>query len=245
MKIFNIEDNKEKMYMQVEDVKLLVLNKDTPRTISNIICNITFNDEYTDDQFICFDREEDVEFLKKQTWNVDFREYKNKSISEINKEIIDLNKRSKNLDLNNKADRRSDVFLQYRLVNLYDLIAIKEGIRKINFPLVKDYIGMDFKSPDGRHVMYETLDPNKVVLQRTDGTKLSRIERISQCFLENGLSVALSNKIEHNETVEKYRINSDFSEDMMYYISEFECNLKKKKEEDKKGFKSLIKKLFK
>ena len=95
--------------------------------------------------------------------------------------------------------------------------------------------------------MANSLDQNKLLLFKKDGTELSPNDRIPTDFVQSGLSIATTERKKNdNYFIGDYTLNNYLSKDKKYLIIEFKIqNYEKdniKKEE--KGIKKLIKKLI-
>lgn len=243
MRIYNIEDGVGKLYVQVGDIKMLVLDKDTPRSISNIICDITFNDNYDDNDFISFKKQSDILFLESHDWIIDYRDYKNRNIHEIKKEIHDLKQDVRIMFYNDKKEERLDAaILDYKALKLEEIVAIKKGYMEMDFPLVPDYKGFKLTSKDNEYLLNESLNPDKFLIYRKDGKQLSSRDRFRDSFIEMGISVALSNKVDNNEKVGKYSVIHSFTPDKKYLVTKI--NHVSKEKDNNKGFKGFVKKLL-
>jgi len=242
MRIYNVEDGVGKLYVQVGDIKMLVLDKDTPRSISNIICDITFNDNYDDNDFISFKKQSDILFLESHDWIIDYRDYKNKSISEIKKEINSLKQKVKLMFYKDKREERIEAaILDYKVLKLEEIVALKKGLMEIKIPLVPDYKGFKLVSNDNEHILNESLDSDCFLVFRKDGKQLSYKDRFKDSFIEMGISEALSKKTENNEKVGSYSINRSFTPDKKYLVTSINHFTKSS---NNNGIKGFVKRLF-
>lgn len=88
MKIFNVENGKEKVYVQMEDLMFLVhydLNTGIPASIFDKVFSggALFVSDHNRFEFVSFDEEHEIAFFKKLDWMVDYKEYRTKSFDEM------------------------------------------------------------------------------------------------------------------------------------------------------------------
>ena len=119
------------------------------------------------------------------------------------------------------------------------------------FPVVPDSDGLSFVNDDNCEYEIKTsLDPNKILLFRKNGKKLSNDDRIPQRFLQTSISNAIMERNEKNVFTGDYEISNFFTEDNQYYVTEFKVksydNNNEEQEEikEEKGIKKLLKRFF-
>ena len=130
MRIFNREGTKDKLYVQVSDIKLLVLDKNTPRSISELICDIYhFDQRYQDDDFVCIEDKEDIKFIEEHDWIADLRKYRFMPIQDIKREIRVLKpeRRTLTLDVVKEPVDYNEIFNEKKLLSLEDIISYRLG----------------------------------------------------------------------------------------------------------------------
>lgn len=88
-----------------------------------------------------------------------------------------------------------------------------------------------------------SFDPNKLLLFRKDGKKLSNDDRIPQGFLQAGISIAVMEKEQNSEFFGDYEISNFLTEDSQYLVIEFKVK-SYENEVQEKGINRLVKKLF-
>ncbi len=148
MKIFHKEENgKEVVFVQKKDVSYFITEG---REIPLCILEVFYKDGVNpvdDDlrEFLKIEREEAVRFFKEKDYIIDYEQYKDftvrqveREIKRVRKEIIKIEQKIKNStddDIRQIAQKIETYFdkeqLKYELFLLKDL---KEGKTKINFP---------------------------------------------------------------------------------------------------------------
>ena len=244
MKIFNIENGVHKIYVQYGDLKTLVLDKDTPRTISDLICNEFTSNHYSDTDFIPFTKESDILFFEdeKRDWIIDYRDYKTKSIHDIKVEMYAIKTGIKE-DIPDYDENDQDVLRERQVLQLEDIINHKLDHRHIVFPLVPDYRGFKLTSKDNKLEINESLDSNRILTFRKDGKNLTVKDVIYNRFVDLGTNLAIAYKNQNGEHIGKYDVSYTFSNNKKYYITEIKT-IKPRFEENQKGIIGSIKRLL-
>jgi hypothetical protein len=143
-----------------------------------------------------------------------------------------------------------DWIVDYKQIRDLSKKGIKtEGQSQMPFPIVPDSDGFSFVGDDNcDYEIRASLDPNKLLLFRKDGKKLSSKERIPRDFLQTGISIAAMEKSQNDNFLGDYEISNSFSDDGLYLVIDFKVkSYKSSMEEDKseeKGIKRLVKKIF-
>ena len=266
MKIINVEKNKEKVYVQKNDLgKLFDSDIDIPASIfmksfdKNII--IDDNNRF---EYILFDKKEEIEFFKSLDWIVDYKELiklteeeiKN-IMNEISNEIDEIADKYNSMGEIEKEDnislyKKCDL-LTFKLKSINEILLFKQNKKEIELPLVPNSDGFSFADDNEcEYEIRESLDPTKNLLFRKDGKPLSNNEQIPIAFVDAGMSVALMELRKYNKSGD-YDINMSryISDDRMYLVTSFKAKnyedeiIKEEIEKPKvKGLKSFIKSIF-
>lgn len=206
MKIFNKENGKEKVYVQMQDIMTIIhedINCGIPGSIIEKVFGKTLIvDESNRWNFKVFDLPEEVEFFKKLDWIVDYKEHRNKSredaiaySEEVNAEFNELaekwnamttDERKANTDLYTRC-----TLLQYKIDVLPRVYWIGQGHVKLDLPNVIDNDGYDC----GSNEEYEAkvaLDPNKVIIRRKDGQPLNK-GKVKRSYIKEVIANSLVN----------------------------------------------------
>ena len=89
MRIFNIENGTEKVYLQVKDILLL---KNYEFEKPEFIDRLVISEDLDENDFVEFNKQEEVSFFRSLDWFVDFREVRylpHKSILDLEKNDVD------------------------------------------------------------------------------------------------------------------------------------------------------------
>ena len=272
MKIFNTENNINKVYVHPHDLcKIFDSDIKVPDSIfmkffnENVVYDFNFIFDNNNLEFIEFDTKEELEFFKSLNWIIDYKELiklteeeiKN-IMNEISNEIDEMAdkynsmgeiEKENNISLYKKCD-----LLTFKLKSINEILLFKQNKKEIELPLVPNSDGFSFAGDDEcEYEIRESLDPTKNLLFRKDGKPLSNNEQIPITFVDAGMSIALM-EFSKNNGSKDYDINMSryISDDRMYIITSFNYNnyeVKNKKEEmiDKpkvNGIKGFIKSLF-
>lgn len=263
MKIFNTENGVKKVYVQMNDIMML---NQTDMTIPASIYGKVFTDDFliVDDgnrmDFVEFTQPIEIEFFESMDWIVDYKKIRSLSEKEIkakgqeiSTEMNEIANRFNAMSDEERVENQSLVLrhslLNYKMQYLAEILWIKQGRQQMPFPVVPDSDGFSFVGNDNcDYQIRASLDPNKLLLFRKDGKKLSGDERIPKVFLQTGISIAVIERSKSDEFFGDYETSNSLAEDGQYLITEFivksyESDLEKDKTEEK-GIKKFIKRLF-
>ena len=260
MKIFNVENNVEKVYVQVGDIYLLdYLNRDMPSSIyekafghPKVRKGIVMPNLTQDKLFIEFTEKEEVAFFKADIYIFDYKEI----IKMPEEEIIEL---SKSFDIAKEeitmVFEGEDIFrartvFDYKKDELKKILSLKKGENKnIELPLVEDSeaFSYDDYSDFGMYRIGTSLEPNKFLISKKTQEKILP-KSVPAELVYNGIARALSKT---QTSLSNYSLKPYISENKKYLI--VECNPKKNeynltgkhKEKENTKPKKRIKKLIK
>ncbi|MBP3921183.1 MAG: hypothetical protein J6D28_06435 [Bacilli bacterium] len=125
-------------------------------------------------------------------------------------------------------------------MKIYDT---ENELKKV-YPAVPNPDGFSFVGDNSYdYEIRDSFDPNKLLLFRKDGRKLSNDDRIPQGFLQAGISIAVMEKEQNDEFFGNYEISNFLTEDSQYLVIEFKV---KSYENDvrEKGTNRFVKKIF-
>ena len=247
MKIFNGDNDNKRVYVQIKDLTML---KYANTNISNDVFEAIYdaNDTNQDENdFVMFDKLEDINFFKSMDFIVDYKVFKDLSIEEIqNQKTIITNEMTNivnKLDLKDKTNNKTLLdkyeLLKYKLDSINDIILNKSGIKDIPFPLVVDTDSFIFNGDDRcEYTIRGSLDQNKALIYRKDGRTLRKNDSV--------LIAANNSSFKDN-----YEINNYISDDNQFLVIQFISNELERKDEyianknEEKGIQKLIKKFLK
>lgn len=265
MKIINKENGIEKVYVQLNDImELIQTNKPIPASIIDNLFGIEMPiiDESNRDDFVKFEKKEEVDFFKSIEWIVDYKKYRNISkedlktlIKETTKEINNIANEYNNLSFSEKENQK-ELYDRYNMLSLKNeaikkIYFMKTGEYKLDFPLVPDSDGFSLScdDQDNPYKLSISLDPSIYLLYRTDGKKLNDKEGYPAHFIQTGLSLAF---IERNDLPQTGDCELSFNqtEDNSYLMIKLNIIDKTNREENiiqpqEKGFRKVINKIFK
>ena len=148
MKIFRKEDGIEKVYVQMNDmIYVNNLVSSIPATIFIKVFGhgITIIDDSNRFDFVSFDLPHEIEFFRNIDWIIDYNEYINLTIKELNDKYNILYDKllyfSRKIDsmTEEELDDNCDIYKQheqisYMLKSYIEIQKIKLGRKKLNFP---------------------------------------------------------------------------------------------------------------
>lgn len=264
MKIFNKEEGKEKVYVQLGDImELIQTNNTIPVSIVDKIFGkekLIVADEKKD-EFVEFNDTEEIEFFKSIEWILDYKKYKNltqeelkflfeENIEESNNIIIKYNQLSYEEKINDSNIHERYNTIQLKNEDIKKFYFMKSGEYHPPFPLVpdKDGFSLGYDDKENPYRLSASLDPSKYLLYRTDGKKMEKDENISEDFIHTGLCLDLMSRKDIPKEGD-CEISFDLSPDNTYLIINMNIKTKKeqqslKQEVEKKGIRKILNKIF-
>lgn len=259
MKIFNVENGKEKVYVQMNDMGMLNSHVySIPASIfEKIYTDIVIIDDHNRMDFVSFDQPHEVDFFASLDWIVDYKELGPLSLEELVQRAEELEKKIDAIvnkyNAMSKKEQRKNMhlvkefeLLEYKYKYYIELIYLKRGKSNINIPIVPDSNGFKFSGDE--NCLYEvspSLDHNSLLVYRKDGKKLTETDTIPYGFLQSALSIAILEQSGENSFSGDYEMKKRLSEDNKYFIIEFKTKSYSSKREEKKKEKIGIKEYFK
>ncbi len=249
MKIFNRENDKEVVYVQMNDLAYLMHSDEAvPAVIVNEVFGkgVVIIDDRNRNDFVRFDNPTAVSYFKEADWIPDFKFYYKLSeqelmdhaqgiVDEMNKiaeefNAIPDNERKSHMDLRNRHE-----LLDYKYSTLPRILWYKKGLEEIPLPEVIDSDGFSLGADqeDCNYAVKQGLNPMQAFLYRTDGQELTDDEVIPVGLLDSALSILIMKNMECNEFFGDFEQTRKVSDDKKYLITTFKVSPKKEKEENK------------
>ena len=257
MKIFNIENDKEVVYVQKGDLAYIMHYAiAVPGAfVTDFFNDVVLINDSNSMEFVRFENNAEIDYLKEQDWIIDYRDYINLPIEliiEEGKELIcNINEIVE--DYNSSKDNRErekmlkkHQLLRYKLEALKEFSWFKQGHIHYDIPIVPDYNGFTFGNET--YTMNSSLDPNKLLVFRKDGKTIDNIDISSREFIKMGTNIEIERKRDNNILDSDYVINEYYSDDKKYLIIDFKLKMINKDDETKvaeRGVKKYFKSIFK
>lgn len=235
MKIFNTENGKEKVYVQMQDIMVLVhedINCGIPATIfEKMFGDVLIVDDRNRWNFVEFDLPEEVEFFRGIDWIPDYKEYRNKS----REEMVSISE-GFNATFNEKAEKWNNMtpeerkanedlytectLLRHKIDSLPNIFFVGQGHYNLGVGNAVDSDGFDCGSND-EYEAISGLNPNKIIIRRKDGQPLNK-GKVKRSFIKQVISnAAISLADERAGLCEIGRAKYSISEDGQYIVIEF------------------------
>lgn len=251
MKIFNNENGKKVVYVQLIDLALLPKDSDNGYLESvwnNIFCEIFILTDENKYEFKRFDEEHEVEFFEKLDWIIDYKKVKDLNEEqvidyawEIGQEMNVYAEQINALENANKVDHY-ELFTRYELLrfkylSLRDVLWFKQGHLEMPFPVVPD--SDQIYTVDDKHNLcaYVGLNPQQLLIAKSDNTPFTTKDDIDDLFIRDMLNDLIKNNQDNNEYFNEFEISDYYTDDNMYYVSALSIKTEKKKEEVKEEVK--------
>lgn len=233
MKIFNKENGIEKVYVQLDDISFLLKTcSDIPNSIQKRIYsdeNTNISDSNKMD-FVEFTEPEVIEFMRNQTWIVDYKQARDLSKKElkflIKKTQLQIQAITRYLISKNGTDS-----LASSLVKQWNQLVHKSTSYKILYqntignitipiPLAPDSEGFSMTA-DNLETPYQIragLIPNTLLLFRKDGKPLSNQDQIPQNFIQSAIILNIIEQKSSQNSSKEFSTSYQLSEDKRYFV---------------------------
>lgn len=235
MKIVNIEDGKKKVYVQLNDVMMLMqFGSPIPAEVmEKHFMNMFIVTDENRFEFSEFTDPHTVEFFEQCEWIPDFREFKDLSEEEIiakGQEIGQLmnevamqwnsmtpEEREENEDVYNRHES-----LEFKMHSTAEILWTKQGHRVMPFPAVPDHEGFKVNNDDCEYIAQQGINPLQVLIFRKDGKVLDeKKECIPQGLVEAADMILVNSNLEHNEFFGDFERSRKLSDDGKYVVTTF------------------------
>ena len=235
MKIVNIEDGKKKVYVQLNDIMMMMQFGSTipSEVMEKHFMNMFIVTDENRFEFSEFTDPHTVEFFEQCEWIPDFREFKDLTEEEIiangqkigqlmNEGAIQWNgmtpeEREENEDVYNRHES-----LEFKMHSTAEILWTKQGHRVMPFPTVPDYEGFKVDNGDSPYMAQQGINPLQVLIFRKDGKVLDeKKEVIPQGLVEAAEMILVNSNLDHNEFFGDFERSRKLSDDGKYVVTTF------------------------
>ena len=244
MKIFNVENGKKKVYVQLNDI-IMLLNMDGVKCPPKEVMEKHYSDIFvvTDEnryEFSEFSDEESIKYFEEQDWIIDFKTYKN-----MNELKIQFNERLQQLDYDKCDELEARISqLEFKMNSLKVLFWNKQGHLPMPFPVVPDNDGFAINNADCEYMAGQGLNPLQVLIYRKDGRCLDKKrDIIPQGLIQSAESILINYNLENNEFFGDVKKSVKLSDDYKYLVTTFEIIPLKEEKQEKEEKVSLGKRI--
>ena len=235
MKIVNIEDGKKKVYVQLNDIMMMMqFGSPIPSEVmEKHFMNMFIVTDENRFEFSEFTDPHTVEFFEQCEWIPDFREFKDLTEEEIiangqkigqlmNEVAMQWNgmtpeEREENEDVYNRHES-----LEFKMHSTAEILWTKQGHRVMPFPTVPDYEGFKVDNGDSPYMAQQGINPLQVLIFRKDGKVLDeKKEVIPQGLVEAAEMILVNSNLDHNEFFGDFERSRKLSDDGKYVVTTF------------------------
>lgn len=235
MKIVNIEDGKKKVYVQLNDIMMMMQFGSTipSEVMEKHFMNMFIVTDENRFEFSEFTDPHTVEFFEQCEWIPDFREFKDLTEEEIiangqkigqlmNEVAMQWNgmtqeEREENEDVYNRHES-----LEFKMHSTAEILWTKQGHRVMPFPIVPDYEGFKVDNEDSPYMAQQGINPLQVLIFRKDGKVLDeKKEVIPQGLVEAAEMILVNSNLDHNEFFGDFERSRKLSDDGKYVVTTF------------------------
>ena len=235
MKIVNIEDGKKKVYVQLNDIMMMMqFGSSIPAEVmEKHFMNMFIVTDENRFEFSEFTDPHTVEFFEQCEWIPDFREFKNLTEEEIiakGQEIAQLmnevavkwngmtpEEREANEDVYNRHES-----LEFKMHSTAEILWTKQGHRVMPFPTVPDHEGFKVNNDDSPYMAQQGINPLQVLIFRKDGNVLDeKKEVIPQGLVEAAEMILVNSNLDNNEFFGDFERSRKLSDNGKYVVTTF------------------------
>ena len=245
MKIYNIENGKEKIYVQTYDLAMLIRGHkiEMPANIFNKVFGKVFVVAENKFDFLEFSEPDDIKILLDTDWIINYKEFKNFTEEELKNTIESIKDEMKEIayqyNMEVKEDKLLELmskykYLEYKVIQLEGIIYLKRGEITFPFPNAPDNDGFKLTSDNNNfpYIVQQGLNPLQMLLYRLDGKNLDlKNDIIPQGFIQSAYSILIQDNLDKNEFFGDFESSNELSEDKKYFITTYRIVAPKKDED--------------
>ena len=238
MKVFNIENGKKKVYVQLNDIMMLMhfgstIPVEVMENHFSVVFIVTDENRF---EFSEFTEPSTVEFFEQCDWIVDYKQYRGLTEEQIigcGQEIagqmneiatrwneMSPDEREKHEELTTEHEK-----LEFKMHSLADILWTKQGHRVMPFPVVPDSDGFVLENADCTCVARQGINPTQVLVYRKDGKTMDRRKDILPSgvhrFIQSAEAILIDSNLNSNEFFGNIKRKRYLSEAGMYAVTEF------------------------
>lgn len=235
MKIVNIENGKKKVYVQLNDIMMMMqFGSPIPHEVmEKHFMNMFIVTDENRFEFSEFTDPHTVEFFEQCEWIPDFREYKDLTEEEIIAKGQEIGQLMNEIAIQwtgmtpEQQEANEDVYnryqsLDFKMHSTAEILWTKQGHRVMPFPTVPDYDGFKVDNDDCEYMAQQGINPLQVLIFRKDGKVLDeKKEVIPQGLVEAADMILVNNNLEHNEFFGDFERSRKLSDDGKYVVTTF------------------------
>lgn len=235
MKIVNIEDGKKKVYVQLNDIMMMMQFGSTipSEVMEKHFMNMFIVTDENRFEFSEFTDPHTVEFFEQCEWIPDFREFKDLTEEEIiangqkigqlmNEVAMQWNGMTPEEREENEYVYNRHESLEFKMHSTAEILWTKQGHRVMPFPTVPDYEGFKVDNGDSPYMAQQGINPLQVLIFRKDGKVLDeKKEVIPQGLVEAAEMILVNSNLDHNEFFGDFERSRKLSDDGKYVVTTF------------------------
>lgn len=246
MKIFNEENGVKKVYVQLNDIAMLM---QTNALILSSVMQRFFSEVFivTDEnrfEFREFTEPEELEYFEGMDWIVDYKKYRDFNEEELIAEgqaiAEEMNRVAQTYNQYTPEERAQHQELltrhkqlDYKMKSLAEILWLKQGVRIMPFPEAPDSEGVYLVSDNASfpYVVQQGINPLQMLLSRKDGQALSNeSESIPASFIQSADMLVVNKNLETNAFFGDFALSRKLSDDQKYLVTTYRIIPKEEKE---------------
>ena len=187
MKVFNIENGKKKVYVQLNDVMMLMQFDGVipSEVMEKHFMNMFIVTDENRFEFSEFTEPSTVEFFEQCEWIPDYKQYRGLSEEQIiecgqqigaqmNEVAVRWNSMTPEQREDNQDVALEHEKLEFKMHSLAEILWTKQGHRNMPFPIVPDCSGFVVDNDDCEYVARQGINPTQVLIYRKDGKAMNK-----------------------------------------------------------------------
>ena len=220
MKIRNKENNKNVIYIQEKDLKLILSTEtDIPKPLINASKRQTFSEN--PESFILIQNEEVASYLDSKSYIIDYREIKYLTEEEIIEKIDSLTEQQKQMEEINQQPNPQQIQTAYTLEQLKKYLNTRKTRETIELPLTIDSEELHLAIPEANCQIGLSLNKTKILFKRLDNKPFSEkdtlpIGLVQAAIIEFGPVLELP--MQQSGMLE---VTAKFTEDSQFFAAEY------------------------
>lgn len=246
MKIFNVEDGKKVVFVQLDDISMLLY--DNSIRIPNSILERFFKKDFivTDEnksKFYLFKNPDEVDFFENIDWIIDFKKfYKMKSeellsnIDEAKNELLSLNSYNDNLNDFERIKKikisERQLMVNHKKEDMERILNFKKGYTDIPLPLVPDCDGFIVQQPYCPYIARQGLNPFQMLVYRVDNIYMFlKEDDLPKTLIGGGEEHLVDSNLNNNEFFNYFDRESTFTIDRRLFVITYKIRVPEKERE--------------
>ncbi len=246
MKIFNVENGNKKVYVQLNDVMMLMQFDGVipAEVMEKHFLNMFIVTDENRFEFSEFTNPNTVKFFEECDWIVDYKQYKGLSeelifdsymgiITQINEIALKWNDMTKKQRMEHQELLLEYEKLEFKKDSLLEILWTKQGHKTMPFPVVPDSQGFVVDYEHYPYLARQGINPTQVLIYRKDGKAFDKKKDIvPKGLIQAAESILVDANLNTNEFFDEFERTREFTDDGRFLVTTFKIIPKKVEEKE-------------